>query len=147
MSKMMSLSLLFLFSSFPLSLGDATQIGGGVSSVSEILDQFFKKQEMNGRKAPAWKSEAQSMISLVQSLKDIDPETQAKVNGWVRNITELLKADRENLKPEQAAAKINLDRVTDDHVWNLGNLSQLLTKVKSMSGKSAACRQNVSTLK
>jgi len=145
------LSLLALLSSFPVSLGVASHISGssliGVNSVSEILDQFFKKQEMNGRKAPAWKVEAQSMISLVQSLKDIDPETQAKVNGWVRNITNLLQADRENLKPEQAAAKINLDRFEEIHVWDLGNLSQLLTKVKSMSGKSAACRQNVSTLK
>merc|ERR1719298_263411 len=106
------LSLLVLLSSFPVSLGDASVISGssliGVSSVSEILDQFFKKQELNGRKVPSWKSEAQAMISLVQSLKDINATTQATVDGYVRNIIDTLKADLANLPTEQAAGKTAL---------------------------------------
>merc|ERR1719298_120399 len=118
------LSLLVLLSSFPVSLGDASVISGssliGVSSVSEILDQFFKKQELNGRKVPSWKSEAQSMISLLQSLKDINATTQATVDGYVRNIIETLQADVNNTKAEQASAKTTLDLLKGNVVTELG---------------------------
>jgi hypothetical protein len=107
------LSLLALLSSFPLSLGDATHISGssliGVSSVSEILDQFFKKQEIAGRKPSAWKNEAQAMISLVQSLKDIDPATQAKVDGYVTQIIHTLQGDIDGTRTAQETAKDLLD--------------------------------------
>merc|ERR1719506_1847491 len=104
MTQRASLSLLALLST--LSLGEATQIGGssliGVSSVSEILDQFFKKQEIAGRKPPVWKKEAQAMISLVQSLKDIDPTTQAKVDGYVTQIIHTLQGDIDGTRTAQA---------------------------------------------
>jgi len=143
------LSLLALLSSFPLSLGSDTHISGssliGVSSVSEILDQFFKKQEISGRKAPAWKKEAQSMISLLQSLKDINATTQATVDGYVRNIIETLQADVNNTKAEQASAKTTLDALKNTVVDELRDLDQQLTKVKTLSGQSKACRDNVTT--
>merc|ERR550537_1339069 len=96
------LSLLALLC-FP-SLGDATQISGssliGVSTVSEILDQFFKKQEKAGHPTPAWKNEAQAMMSLVESLKDIDRDTQEKVNHYVGQIIETLTNDTAKLQAE-----------------------------------------------
>jgi len=144
------LSLLVLLSSFPVSLGDASVISGssliGVSSVSEILDQFFKKQEMNGRKVPGWKSEAQAMISLVQSLNDINATTQATVDGYVRNIIDTLKADLANLPTEQANAKTSLDNLKTMLTTELGHLSDQLTKVKTLSGSSKDCRSTVVTL-
>jgi uncharacterized protein YoxC len=142
-----SLSLLFLLSSFPLSLGDATQIGGGVSTVSEILDQFFKKQEINGRKPPVWKKEAQAMISLVQSLKDIDPTTQSKVNGYVDEIIKTLQGDVDETKIVQANAAGTLQVLTTDLQTALQGLDSQLTKVKSFSATVDTCRGNVSTQK
>jgi len=143
------LSLLALLSSFPLSLGDATHMSGssliGVSSVSEILDQFFKKQEMAGRKPPVWKQEAQAMIALVQSLKDINATTQATVDGYVNNIIDTLKADVDNTKTEQAAGKTALDGLKSTVVTELGNLDAQLVKVKGFSADSKACRADVAS--
>jgi len=143
------LSLLALLSSVTVSLGDASHISGssliGVSSVSEILDQFFKKDEMNGRKAPAWKSEAQAMISLVQNLKDIDPTTQAQVDVYVGKIIAMLKNDTADTKSDQVRAADILEGFKNTTVTHLGHLDGQLTKVKSLSGISKTCRANVST--
>jgi len=145
------LSLLALLSSFPLSLGDATHMSGssliGVSTVSEILDQFFKKQEIAGRKPPVWKQEAQAMIALVQSLKDINSTTQATVDGYVRNIIDTLKVDVNNTKAEQAAAKVALDALETAVRRELGNLVTQLDKVKNFSATSKACRADVASQK
>lgn len=143
------LSLLALLSSFPGALGDATHISGssliGVSSVSEILDQFFKKQEMSGRKAPAWKKEAQAMVSLLQSLKDINATTQATVDGYVQNIINTLKFDVQNTHDEQERAKTTIDLLKSAVVTDLGNLNTELIKVKALSAISKTCRANVTT--
>jgi hypothetical protein len=141
------LSLLALLSSFPLSLGDATHISGssliGVSSVSEILDQFFKKQEIAGRKPSAWKNEAQAMISLVQSLKDIDPATQAKVDAYVTQIIHTLQGDIDGTRTAQATAKDLLDEHKTRVEGEVTLLHTQLDLVKSLSASSAACRDNV----
>jgi len=119
----------------------------GVSSVSEILDQFFQKRERAGRPAPAWKKEAQAMISLVQSLKDINETTQATVDGYVHNIIDTLKGDVKITQDEQDGAKTTLDGFKSTTVTELGHLSTQLTKVKSLSGTSKGCRANWTALK
>jgi len=141
------LSLLALLSSFPLIQGDASHISGssllGVSSVSEILDKFFKNQEMAGRPAPAWKKEAQAMISLVQGMTEIDPQTQQVVDGYVNQILEALGNNTEFIVQQQTTAQGDLELFKGNVVEKLGGLDTWLGKVKLFSGKSKTCRDNV----
>jgi hypothetical protein len=141
------LALLALLSSFPVSLGEATHMTGealiGVSSVSEILDQFFKKQELAGHKAPAWKNEAQAMISLMQGMKDINMTTQATVDGYVRSIIATLETDVNNTAVEQARDKITLEQFENQTRSMLSSLDTQLAKVKTLSGTSKDCRDKV----
>lgn len=143
------LSLLALLSSFPVSLGAASHISGssliGVSSVSEILDKFFQKQELSGGKPPLWKSEAQAVMSLLQDMKAINETTQERVNEHVTAIIDELKPDRQQQIMGQESAKADLDDHERDVRAELRDLEQQLTRVKTFSGDCGICRANVTT--
>jgi hypothetical protein len=140
------LAILALLVSSPCS--QAGEVHGQV--LSDVLHKFFAKREAARKAAPTWKPQVEAMMSLVESMKDLQdqtPETKGSVTKLVTSIIELLEADvnRTKVAQEDAAGQLKESKSASEE--KVTKVASAYSELKTSSTNASACHGEIAECK
>jgi len=146
------LPILALIVGWPCSQAGEVNLGGAVGGqvLSDVLHKFFATREANWKAAPTWKPQVEAMMSLVESMKNLqeaDPKTISGVNGMVTSIIDLLQVDVSRTYDDQinASTRLALSKTGTQNGQVLTG-ANVYKKLKTDSSEGEACHGRVTTL-